>query len=415
MAYRVSEALPPATGAMRIFSSLRYRDWRCLWFGLMFAQTGDWMDNLAINWLVLELTNSPLALGTVNLVRGLPTLVFSVAGGVVADRFDRRQLMVWTNVGGVVCTALLAWLASTAMLELWHIYGLLIARGVTIAFNSPARSSIIGDLVPRSDIANAIALHSSVFNSTRMVGPAIAGGLIGLFGSALVLWINTVAHVICACFVWAMDPKTGKTTKTKASAWQSVGEGITYLRREPVVMMLMILGIVPFILGNPYQSMLPVFAKNVLFVGPEGLGLLTTAAAGGALVSAFVVSGMGDFRRKGLVMLMGLVAFGSLLVAFAYTPWPIVAGVMLFLVGASTQVYQTTNSTLLQLMVPGEYRGRVFGIHQMDRGFIPVGSFIAGAIAEMAGAPFAVAAMGSLLVLAGFTVMIFVPRMRQLE
>jgi MFS family permease len=381
----------------------------------MVSQTGDWMDSLAINWLVLVLTNSPLALGTVNLVRGLPTLFLSLVGGVVADRFDRRWLMVWTQVGQALCTAALAWLATEGTLQIWHIYGLLIVRGVVQAINSPARSSIVGDLVPRSDITNAIALHSTVFNATRMIGPALAGVLIGAYGSALVLWISAATHLMCAWATFRMEPGAGKTPRPKSSAWQSVGEGVAYLRGEPVVLMLLILGVVPFILGNPYQSMLPVFAKDVLVVGPEGLGFLTTAAAAGSLISAFLIAGLGDFPKKGLVMIFGLLAFGTLLVAFAYTPWPWVAGVLLFLIGASTQLYQTTNATLMQLLVPTEYRGRVFGIHQMDRGFIPVGSFLAGAIAQVAGAPFAVAIMGGTLALAGLGVLLFLPRMRNLE
>jgi MFS family permease len=400
---------------MRLVSSLRYRNWRYLWSGLMVSQTGDWMDSLAINWLVLVLTNSPLALGTVNLVRGLPTLLLSLVGGVVADRFDRRWLMVWTQVGQALCTAVLAWLATEGILQIWHIYGLLIVRGVVQAINSPARSSIVGDLVPRSDITNAIALHSTVFNATRMIGPALAGVLIGAYGSALVLWISAATHLMCAWATFRMEPGAGKTPRPKSSAWQSVGEGVAYLRGEPVVLMLLILGVVPFILGNPYQSMLPVFAKDVLVVGPEGLGFLTTAAAAGSLISAFLIAGLGDFPKKGLVMIFGLLAFGTLLVAFAYTPWPWVAGVLLFLIGASTQLYQTTNATLMQLLVPTEYRGRVFGIHQMDRGFIPVGSFLAGAIAQVAGAPFAVAIMGGTLALAGLGVLLFLPRMRNLE
>jgi MFS transporter, DHA1 family, staphyloferrin A biosynthesis exporter len=409
------EALPPATGPMRLVSSLRYRDWRLLWSGFMVAQTGEWMDSLALNWLVLILTNSPLALGTVNLMRGLPSLALAFAGGVVADRLDRRTLMVITQLAATLCTAVLAALATAGLLEIWHIYVVLLFRGVTYAFNSPARASIVGDLVPRSDLSNAIALQSNIFNVTRMIGPAIAGVIIAATGPAVVLWIHASFTAICAGTILAMSPRAGKLARPSISAWSSTKEGLSYIRHEPAVLMLLLLGVVPFILGQPYQSMLPVFAKDVFRIGPEGLGLLTTAAAAGSVAGAFGVSSLGDFRKKGLVMMAALLAFGLLLIAFALTPWPVLAGVLLFLVGISTQAYQTTNSTLMQLIVPSEYRGRVFGIHQMDRGFIPVGSFVAGAIAEGAGAPFAVAAMGGALALAGLLVLIFVPRMRRLE
>ena len=411
----VPEALPPATGPLRLVSSLRYRNWRYLWSGHMVAQTGEWMDSLAISWLVLVLTNSPLALGTVNLMRGLPSLVFAFAGGVLADRVDRRTVMFCTQLGVSACTAALALLATTGLLEIWHIYVVLFFRGVLYAFNSPARASIVGDLVPRSDISNAIALQSNVFNITRMVGPAMAGLIIAAYGSAVVLWIHAACSTIFAFAISRMDAQAGKTTRPSISAWRSTKEGLAYIRGEPAVLTLMVLGIVPFILGQPYQAMLPVFAKDVYQIGPQGLGLLSTAAAAGSICGAFAISGLGDFRRKGLVMMGALTAFGLLLIAFSQTPWPLLAAVFLFLIGTCSQTYQTTNSTLLQLIVPSEYRGRVFGIHQMDRGFIPVGSFVAGAIAEAAGAPAAVAAMGTALTLAGVVVFLGVPRMRRLE
>jgi MFS family permease len=314
-----------------------------------------------------------------------------------------------------VCTAALALLASTGLLEIWHIYVVLLFRGVLYAFNSPARASIVGDLVPRSDISNAIALQSNVFNITRMVGPAIAGLVIAAHGSAIVLWIHAACSTVFALAILAMDAQAGKSTRPAVSAWKSTKEGLAYIRGEPAVLTLMLLGIVPFVLGQPYQAMLPVFAKDVYEVGPEGLGLLTTAAAAGSIFGAFAIASLGDFRRKGLVMMGALTAFGLLLVAFSQTPRPLVAALFLFLIGTCSQTYQTTNSTLIQLIVPSEYRGRVFGIHQMDRGFIPVGSFLAGAIAEAAGAPVAVAIMGGALTMAGVAVFLGVPRMRRLE
>lgn len=405
----------PAQGSMRFVSSLRYRDWRYLWIGLMTSQTGEWMDSIAINWLVYVQTNSPLALGTTNLARGLPNILFSLVGGVIADRLDRRALMIWTQMGNLVCTALLAGLATADALDLPLLYVLLIVRGSASAFFGPARGSIIADLVPRSEITNAIVLHSAVFNATRMVGPAIAGVLIGVIGSAWVLWINAATLAVCVYMVFMMRSPRPSAPPSGLSPWASFVDGIHYVGREPVVLMLMLLGIVPYMLGQPYQSMMPVFARDVLQVGPQGLGLLTTAAAAGSLVGAFGLTALGNFPRKGLTMLIGLMAYGTLIAAFAVTPWPLLAGVLLFLVGSAFQVYATTNTTLVQLIVPTEYRGRVLGIHQQDRGFIPLGSFMVGSIAQVTGAPFALSVMGSCLVLAAAAVFGCVPRMRRLE
>lgn len=406
--------LAPASGALRFVSSLRHRDWRYLWSGLMAIQLGEWMDHTAINWLVLVETNSPLVLGLVNLVRGAPNIGLAVFGGVVADRLDRKVLLLWTQVASLVCTALLAALASGHTLELWHVYVLLTLRGIAQAFNHPARSSIIGDLVPRGDVTNAMALHSTTFNATRMIGPAIAGFLIASAGTAVVLWIHAATHLVG---IWTLLEMKSPASigRIRISAWGTLVDGFVYIRQQPVVFLLMVLGVLPFLLGQPYQAMLPVFAKDVFVIGPEGLGLLMTASATGAVAGAMAVSGLGAVRGKGLVMMGGIIGFGLLVVAFGITPWPVLGAVLLFLAGAAFQVYGTTNAALMMLTVPAEYRGRVLGLYQMDRGFIPVGSFVAGALAEIAGAPTTVALMGGLLTLLAILILGLSPRVRQLE
>lgn len=410
--------LGPTTGPMRLVSSLRYRDWRLLWSGLMAAHTGEWMDSIAINWLILVQTNSPLALGVVQLTRGFPHFVWSLPAGVIADRMDRRTLMIWSQIATLVCTLALAALASADALEVWVLYALLLARGTASALFSPARASIIPDLVPPSDISNSVVLHSTLFNGTRMFGPAIAGVLIGIMGAgtggaAFVLWIHTATLAISVWTLFAMQAPPRLTSNPRASAWWTLTDGLRYVWKEPAVLILMLMSVMPFLLGQPYQSLLPVYAKDVLRIGPEGLGLLTTAAATGSLVGSFVVAWLGDFPRKGLAMMGGLIVFGSLILAFAQTPWPLVAAGLLVLVGASNQMYATTNHTLLLLIVPGEYRGRVMGLHQLDRGFIPMGSFMAGAVAEWLGAPTTTSLMAGALVAIAIAV-VCVPRVRQL-
>ena len=383
--------------------------------GLVVGQTGEWMDNVALNWIVWVQTGSPFALGTMNLFRGLPTMLFSLVGGVVADRIDRRALMVSSRAIGLGATAGMAALATFDTLQLWQLYVLLIVRGITYAFDSPARSSMIGDLVPRSDITNAVALHSAVFNGSRMVGPAIAGVLIAAIGAPFVLWLNAGAYVVVLATLFIMHAPARSGPVSGLSAWGTFLDGVTYVRRTPVVLVLLLVGIIPFMLGQPYQSMLPVFATDVFAIGPQGLGMLSSGAAAGSLVGAFVVSGLGDFPRKGRVMMLGLIGFGSLIALFAVTPWALLAIVLLFCAGAAQQLYATTNSTLVQIIVPSDYRGRVMGVHQLDRGFIPIGSFIIGAIAQWGGAPFATALMGCALASVGLALLFVLPRIRGLE
>lgn len=380
----------------------------------MVLQAGEWMDYIAINWLVLVQTNSPLVLGLVNLLRGAPNVLLAAAGGVVADRMDRRTLLVWTLVAGLLCTAALAALATADALQLWHIYALLMLRGASQAFNHPARSSIIGDLVPRQDITNAMALHSMTFNATRIVAPALAGFLIGPLGTAFILWVHTASFVVALWTVVAIRD-SHRSVAPRESPWGTFTDGLRYIWGQPTVLLLLVLGTLPFVLGQPYMGMLPVFAKDVLRIGSEGLGLLMTASAVGAVIGSLAISGLGDFRRKGLVMVGAVIVFGLGVTAFALTPWPLVAGLLLFFIGACFQVYGTTNAALVLLIVPAEYRGRVLGVYQMDRGFIPLGTFVAGAIAEGMGAPVTVALMGGMLALAAAAVMALSPRIRSLD
>jgi MFS family permease len=408
-----ASAAPP--GVDRFVSSLRHRDWRLLWSGLMVVQLGEWMDSTALNWLVLVETNSPFLLGMVNFARGFPNILLSAAGGVVADRVDRRAMMLWSQTLGFLLTATLAAIVTAGSPELWHIYALVGARGIVAAFNAPARSSIIGDLVPRQDIVNAMALNSSTFNATRMVGPALAGVIIAAGGTAIVIWLNAATYLVNIATMLAMSGVRRERSGPVGSAWNTLADGFHYIGTNPVVLLLLVLGTLPFILGQPYQSMLPVFAKDVLQVGPTGLGLLMTASAVGSLVGAFSVAGLTGLRHKGLVMSFALISFGLSLLAFAAAPSPLLAGALLFFAGGSFQVYGTTNASLIQMVVPSDYRGRVMGIWQMDRGLIPVGAFIAGALAEQAGAPFAVGLMATTLSLVAAAVLIFSPRIRALE
>jgi MFS family permease len=394
---------------------LRHRDWRLLWSGFMASQAGEWMDNLALNWIVLVQTGSPFMLGLVSLTRGIPNIVLSLPAGVIADRFDRRTLILTSQIGIIVATIPLALLATLDQLQIWHIFVVLGIRGVLTALNQPARNSLIGDLVPREDLANAMALNSTTFNGTRTIAPAVAGFLIAAVGAPPVLWLSVVCYGIGLVTIFPMRPPRVEGRPQYGSGWDSFVDGISFVKHQPVLRVLVLLAILPFFLGQPYQSMLPVFAREVFQIGSQGLGVLTSVSAIGAVVGSFTVAGLGNYRRKGIVMMGSMIAFGALVATFAITPWPALAAILLFFAAAVNQVYFTTNNTLLQLVVPREYRGRVLSVMGMDRGFIPLGSAMAGALAERLGAPIAVMLMGTTLALAGIVVLFRIPRMRDVE
>jgi MFS family permease len=259
-----------------------------------------------------------------------------------------------------------------------------------------------------------MALHSANFNITRLFGPALAGFLIATVGTAFVLWVNVASYFVSIGLLLAMHAAPSARSQA-GSAWATLVEGLAYIWHTPTVLMLVLMSVLPFLLGQQYQTMLPVFAKDVLSIGPEGLGLLTAATAAGSLVGTFGVAALGDIKSKGLVLMVSVTAYAALIVAFALSPWALLSAGLLFAVGAANQVYQTTNGTLLQLQVPSEYRGRVMGVHQLDRGFIPVGGFMAGALAEAGGAPFATGLLAAILVVFCLAVAAFVPRMRAIR
>ena len=406
-------AVPPAREAVaprrsgnpvavftRTFASLRHRDFALLWSGTVIMSAGQWLQQISLSWLLYKLTGSAAQLGLLNGLRFLPFLFTSLIGGVLADRVDRRKLMFFSHAYIFIATGMMTAVLAANRLEVWHLYAFTFLSGAGWSLSQPVRQSIIPSLVPRSDLLNAIALSSTAYNLTRTIGPAIGGVLLATLGGTGNFLVQTVAYGVVVLTILALriPPLETAGASRKESPLRSLAEGLRYVRSQPMILTLLVLGVVPMMLGMPYQSLLPIFADKVFGMGAQGFGLLISIGGLGSLLATLIVAGAGDLRRKGLIQLVALLSLGITLVAFSQTGWLPLALIVLFGVGASQMTYSTLNQTRLQTSISDEMRGRVMSLYMLEVGLVPAGSFAAGIVAEQAGAPAAVAGLGTMII-----------------
>ena len=357
------------------------------------------MDLIAFNWLVYTLTDSTLQLAFANALRALPALGFTLIGGVAADRMERRKLLFTTQFVMMIFAFALAILVSTGTVNILLIYAVALGRGIATAFNQPARQSLISELVPEEDLPNAVALNSATVSLTRVIGPAIGGVLIATIGVTGAFYLNAFSFIAVLYGLYLMQFPAWEPSKTRRSVLSDLSDGYRYLRHEAGLRTLVILALVPMVLGQPYQTMLTVFAKDVFHTGGSGLGIMQSAAALGAVIGALAVASSRQSSRFHVQMMAGLVFFGVMLVLFALSPTMWLALPALLLIGFSNQTYQTSNNTLLQMNVEAEYRGRILSLLFLRRGLLPLGTVLAGALSAAFGPQVAVGSMAAGLVL----------------
>lgn len=400
-----------------MFAAFAHRNYRLLWTGTVVTQNGQWMQQIALGWLILELTNSPAFLGLVGFARGLPMLFLALPAGVLADRVSRRSVMMFSQAAAAVVALALTVLVFADMIRPWHVIVISILGGSAMAFVAPTRQALVPSVVPRDTVANAVALNSAGQNATRIVGPSVAGLLIAWLGTAICFLVQTVG------FIWALvmsyrlklPAQVTAAQQVKASVTSNIVDGFSYIRSLPVLSGLMIMAAVPTILAMPYLQMLPVFARDVLEIGSTGLGMLMAASGTGALAGALLFAAYGSrIRRQGRFMVITASLFGIWLALFAFSPWWQLSLVLVALTSACSAVYMAQNNTVIQLMVADEYRGRVMSVYLMTFGLMPFGTLPMGALAEALGAPAAVAMHGVLSTLVIILVAIKLPALRNL-
>ncbi|MBI4219709.1 MAG: MFS transporter [Chloroflexi bacterium] len=392
-ARRLRLALPPA---------LKFPAYRNFWLGMVASVGGFQVLQFGQFWLVHELTGSPLALGYVGLANAIPAITLNLVGGVVADRFDKRRLIVVTQTLTAALIATLAALTFTHTVRVWHIIAIAVAAGAVNAFNQPARMAIIPHLVDRPALMSAVALNSSVWQGTRIVAPMIAGGLIALFGTASAFWLAAVGNLAMVFAVLTLDvPRLAGGRGTNALT--DLVDGLSFIKRNSIFSFLIGMTFFNSFFGMAYIILMPVFAVDVFHVGADGQGVLMSAGGIGSLLVTLWLGTRKNFRWKGLLLIGGAVMTGISLGAFALTAKYVasyqLAIILMFFVGAFTSSYMISIMSSLQMLVPDRMRGRVMGFYGMTWNIMPLGGMWAGALAGVIGAPFAIA-IGAALVAA---------------
>ena len=376
------------------FSALKHRNFRLFWTGQFVSLIGTWMQTVAQGWLVLQLTNSAFLLGTVNAIGSLPVLLFALPGGVIADRVNKRRILLFTQTVAMILAFILAALThlhntGVIVLKVWYVVAIAAVGGTVFALDGPARQSFFIELVGKKDLLNAIALNSTIFNGARIMGPALAGILIGVIGTAGCFFLNGLSFV--AVIIGLLMIRTDvPAAKRSDSPWDDMKQGLKYVWNHKTVRALILIVALFSIFGMPYVVLMPIFARDILQKGASGLGFLMAATGLGALAGSLTLAAFSQIQRKGTLVFWAGIVFSLTTLAFAFSRNYILSLAILPLVGLSMVSQVATVNTMIQSTVSDQMRGRVMGVFtMMFMGMMPFGSFIAGAIASRWGAPFA--------------------------
>jgi MFS family permease len=381
----------------RAFAAFTYRDFKVLWFGAFTSTVGTWMQKVAQSWLVFELTKSSLYLGLDDFLGQLPILLFTVVGGVIADRHDRRHLLLGSQYVQMATAFTLALLVFTHQVQIWHILALSFTAGVAQAFGGPAYQSLVPSLVHKKDLPNAIALNSIQFNLARVFGPLLSSTTMAAFGAAACFGLNGLSFLVVIVALMSLTVKHLPPAERKPMLEEMKG-GFSYARSEPTIIALTVLASMTTFLGLPLLTFLPIFARDV-FHGDVGTYSRMMAFSGaGAVVGALVVAWLGRFRHMGLALLLVQVLFGALIASFALSRMFWLSNLLLFFAGACLLSVFSMTASLVQLIVPDHLRGRVMSIYMVAfRGGMPLGSLASGYAASLTSAPYVLALNGVLV------------------
>jgi len=379
------------------FAALRHRDFRLLWLGLIVSVTGSQMQTVAINWHVYLLTRSAVALGLVGLFRGVPVILCSLIGGVVADAVNRRRLLIVTQTVMLVSAGLLTATTLAGIKSVWPIYLLSALASAATAFDIPARQALMPALVPLEDFPNAVSLTMIVFNVATISGPAIAGVLLASSGPALIYGINAISFVAVIVALLAMRTSGSpelQSDRRQALSFAALKEGLKFVWRTPIMVQTMTLDFVATFFASA-TLLLPIFAREYLHVGPHGYGLLAAGPALGSVITAFFKARLGTFQRQGRLVVWSVAVYGVATAAFGVSRVFWFSFLMLALTGAADTVSTVLRQTIRQLVTPNYLRGRMTSINMMFfMGGPQLGELEAGLLAALIGAPLSVVVGG---------------------
>jgi len=376
--------------------SLKHRNFQLFFGGQLISLVGTWMQTIAQSWLVYRMTGSSLLLGFVGFAGQIPVFWFAPLGGLVADRLNRRKIVIATQTASMMLAFFLAFLTLAKRVTVWEVIVLASLMGIVNAFDIPTRQAFLVEMVGREDLMNAIALNSSMFNGARIIGPAIAGILVASIGEGWCFFANAVSYIAVIAGLFLMRIPSRQAEREIASALEHIAEGFRFVRNTaPIRAVLLLLGLVS-VLAMPYSVLMPIFAAQILHGNARTLGVLMGATGIGALGGALTLASRTQVHGLGRWVWIACASFGTFLILFSFSRWYVLSVLLLVPVGFSMMTQMTACNTLVQSMVPDRFRGRTMAVYSMMfMGMAPLGVLLSGAVADRIGAPWTVALGGA--------------------
>ena len=391
--------LPKTVDAIRsTFSSLESRDYRYYWLSMMASSAAMQMQLVVRGIQVLRLTNSAGDLGLVSLSAGVPILLLSPFAGVIADRVDKRQLLITTQALFSMATLAIAILIAVDVIQLWHLIVAAIINGVTFSFNMPGRQAMIPNLVEQRYLMNAVALNSGAQNLNRVLGSALGGIFVAIIDISGVYFFMFACSIASTIFLFFIPSVRKPARDRKETIFSDLIDGARYVQTRPALLGLLTMAIIPILFGMPYILLMPIFATDVLDAGDAGNGYLLAATGAGALVGSILVAMLSDFKHKGWLLLGGAIGFGAFLALFGashnfWLSWTFLLGV-----GLCSSTYMAANNSLMLLLSEDRVRGRIMSLYMMTIGIFPIAVYPAGILIDRLDNPGLVVGAGGLII-----------------
>jgi len=398
------------------FAALRHRNFQLYFGGQLISNAGTWMQIIAQGWLVYQLSHSELVLGIVGFASAVPTLLISPWGGVIVDRVPKRNLLIMTQASAMFLAFILAALTFTHAVQTLHVILLAAGLGIVNSFDAPARQAFVVEMVGREDMPNAIALNSMMFNSARVIGPAVGGLLLAVVGPAWCFTINGFSFLAVILGLWAMRLATRISYVQPGSPWKQLTSGLLYVSKQTELLGLILMALIFSIFGISYSTILPAFVEQVLKQGPVTYGWINAITGVGAVIGAFMIANHHGLKWRGAWLRASSIGFPLVLAMFAFTKFFPVSMILAMGLGVGFMTQFTLINTLLQTRVDDRLRGRVMGLYTLTFfGFAPFGNLGVGALAEHIGLSYAIAIFAGTGLLLSLIVLYKIPQIKNLS
>jgi MFS family permease len=414
-------SLPPKP---RMFSSLNNRDFRYLWLGSMAAAFAMQMQMVARGWLIYDMTQSAVQLAWVMMSFSLPMILFSLFGGVAADRLTKKSVMVASQSANCIATFALAAIVITGQIEFWHFIVFGLFNGAIMSFSMPARQAVIPEIVGDTQLVNAVALNSATMNLSRVLGPALAGIIIAVladgdtrshFAVGIVFAANALLYLISVVTILVLHHQGHSTMKQRGTIFGDVGDGFRYMWNHKLLRGLIFLMFVPLLFGFPMQTLMPVFNHDVLGGGPDDLGVLMSVMGAGAILGSLILARLSDTEHKGAILFGTALAWALFVAGFAVSQTLVVAIIACALTGLASSVFMSLHMSVVTLIIEPQMRGRVMSILMMSFGLMPVGALPASYFAETIGIDIALLGCAVGLAVLTLALAILIPGLRSIR